>query len=156
MLDSKKKKSLKIVLGFIGGIIIIALVVAFIVFALRFVKQKELEYSVRVADHIFYLRDTGECDRWHFSDEEDFLNYCTDEEVANIVSKYFHFDHILHVGDEVVIIILQEPVVNHCGYAIVRNDVELPNEETEDDYLTARFEKINERVYSFTWMSMAE
>lgn len=87
----------------------------FVFFMIDLRIKLDIEYSVLVADHIFELIDNGQCDRWNFSDKEDFLNYCTDEEIAEIVKKYFQFDSVMYISDEVVIFRLQEPIVFHYG-----------------------------------------
>ena len=146
----KKKKQLVV--------IIVTMTLLFFILVLildHFRKKSDLEYSVLVADHIFYLRDTEQCSRGHFSDEEDFLNYCKDEEIAEVVKYHFQFDFIIHISDEVVIFVLKEPFIYHRGYAVVRNDASLPNHETTD-FQTATFEQINERVYLFKWLSLME
>lgn len=99
------------------------------------------------------MLDTGQCDRVVFTDEKDFLNYCTNKEIAEIVKYRFQFDSIIHISDEVVIFILEEPIIYYRGYAVVRNDASLPNEEI-GKFQTATFKPINERVYSFRWFSM--
>ena len=129
------------------------LIVVFFLTHLR--KKADLEYSVLVADHIFYLLDTGQCNRVHFSDEEDFLRYCKDDDIVKVVKYHFKFDFIIHISDNVVIFILNEPFIYHRGYAVIRSDASLPNHETTE-FQTATFEQINERVYSFKWLSIME
>ncbi len=148
-MSKKKKKFLK----FLIVLVTLLMFCAFVFFMIDLRTKLDIEYSVLVADHIFELIDNGQCDRWHFSDEEDFLNYCTDEEIAEIVKNYFQFDSVMYISDEVVIFRLQEPIVFHWGYAVVRNNVSLPNEEI-GKFQTAKFKPVNDRVYSFRWFSM--
>lgn len=155
MVKCIKMKKLKISI-YISLVLILCIgIFIWVIGCNKYNEEKKQEYYIAIADYIFYLLDVEGIDKSYLT-ERSFLTLCEDEYLCEILREEVDILHINICGDNVVVIRDDSGFVNFRGYAIVRNGVTVPNEDTREKFQSAEYEKITDRLYSFKWFNMLE
>lgn len=132
----------------IFSILCVAIFIALIVTCKKIFNNAE-EYAT-VGKHVLSMREYDNS-IIYFNSEQGFLQECNDENIRSIVEKEISIQSIEIISDDMVVIINYTGLFTKKGYLIVRNDVEIPNEQLKSAYEWANYRKIGENIYEFTW-----